>query len=75
MLLQNIELVLDARRRKQVAGVGVLGHEAKRLLLAHAANHDPRMGPREALRRAQRALEDELLAFEPRLIALPHLQA
>src|SRR5438105_2114962 len=31
--------------------------------------------PREALRRVQRALENEPLAFETRFIALPHLQA
>src|ERR1700716_695178 len=62
--LQNVELVLHLRRRKQVAGVRVFGDEAERLLLAGAADHDRRVRPREALRRAKRALEHELLAHQ-----------
>ena len=65
----------DLRRRKEIARIRIFGDEAKSLLLAHAADHDRRMRPREALGRAQRALEREPFALETRLVALPHLQA
>src|SRR5207248_2979771 len=73
--LQYVQLVRDLRRRKEIARIRIFGDEAKGLLLAHAADHDRRMRPREALGRAQRALERELFALETRLVALPHLQA
>src|SRR2546423_780595 len=65
--LQHVELVRHLRRRKQVAGIRIFGDEAKSLLLAHATDHDRRMRPREALGRAQRALEREPFALETRL--------
>ena len=46
MLGQDLELVVERRRAaEQVAGVGVLGDQAQRLLLAAAADHDRRVGP------------------------------
>src|SRR5439155_3910484 len=75
VLLQDVELVRDLRGREEVAGVRVFRDEAECLLLAHAADHDPRVRPRDALRRAQRTLEDEPLALEASLVAVPHLQA
>src|SRR5207237_8571383 len=59
--LQYVQRVRDLRRRKQIARIRIFGDEAKSLLLAHATDHDRRMRPREALGRAERALERELL--------------
>src|SRR5438093_8888997 len=50
--LQHVELMPDLRRRKEIARIRIFGDEAKSLLLAHAADHDRRMRPREALGRA-----------------------
>ena len=56
VLAQDLVLVVDPDRvAEHVARVGVLGHEAERLPLAAAADHDRRVGPRDRLRRVEQA--------------------
>src|SRR5439155_9368257 len=56
-------------------GIRITRHQPQRLLLAHAADHDRRMRPLQALRRVQRTLQPKLLALERRLVLRPHAQA
>ena len=75
MRLQDVELAWHLRRREQIAGVRVLRDEAEGFLLAHAADHDRRTGPREALGTVERVLEDETLPREAALVVTPHPRA
>src|SRR5271166_1041820 len=72
---QHVQLASQVRAGEQVTGVGVLGHEAQRLLLPAAADHDRRMRPGQGLRRVQRPLELVVPAPVRALVAAPHLQA
>ncbi len=78
MPAQNLQLVGNLWRRLQVAGIGVAGDQEQCLLLAAASNEDRWMGPCEALRQVERALNVVVLPLERSLVslfALPHVQA
>src|SRR4029453_1490306 len=74
---EEVELARDLRRRPDVAGVGVAGHERQRPFLAAARDEERRVRAREALRQVQGAPEVDMLAVEVALaaaIACPHLE-
>jgi transcriptional regulator len=72
---QHVELARQVRAGEQVARVGVLGHEAQRLLLPAAPDHDRGVRPGQRLRRVQRPPQLIVLALVGALVAAPHLQA
>src|SRR5712692_6172210 len=74
MRAQDVQLVRDLGRGKQVAGVGVARDQAQRLLLAAPADDDARVRSTETLRRIQRTCEVVVPAVEWLFIAAPHLQ-
>ena len=75
-LTQNAELVGQlGRSAEDVAGVGVLRHQAQRLLLAPAADDDLRVRLAENLGRVEQSLRLIVLALERlagAVITLPH---
>src|SRR6185437_8047940 len=75
VLAQDVQLAGLVAAGEQVARVGVLGDQAKRLLLAAAPDHDRRVRPGQRLRRVQRPPKRVVLALVGLLVAPPHLQA
>src|SRR6185369_5745898 len=71
VLPEHLVLVMDrGRATEDVAGVGVLGHEAERLPLAAAADHDRGTWPRDRLRRVEQPRRRVVAAAE-RLLRAP----
>src|SRR5216683_8426094 len=78
MLAQDVQLVRQFGGGKEIAGVGILRHQAERLLLAATADQDGRMRPGQALWRVERPLQLVVHAGEGLLtapFAFPHFQA
>src|SRR5262249_48701759 len=74
---QYVDLVGDLLwlRAEEVAGVGVLRHQAQRLALAAATDEDRRPGPADRPRPVQRLGELVVPALVGAVVVTPHLQA
>src|SRR5579864_2600566 len=78
VLAEHLELVRDLGGGEEVAGIGVLGHQPKRFLFAHAADEDGRVRSAQRLGYVEGPLELIVLpgvGLLAAVLALPHGQA
>ena len=75
VLAEHVQLVVQLGAGKEVAGLGIAGHQTERLALAGAADEYRRVGPAQRLRRVEGPLRLDVRAGERTVVAAPHLQA